>query len=151
MCCQSFNGGYKKNQQNLPSLVRKPTSGRSACLCREGEWGGTSLLSSWCLGISAFISVEGGQGLCLGGCYEGTCCEPASSHRIFRWLLQGRDGKIRWGTSHPLPNDLWWTLIHCIWEPGPIHANDFDLIAFISTLLSCERSKVQNIRELWPW
>lgn len=82
---------------------------------------------------------------------QGTCCKPAAAHSIFRWLLQGRDGKIRQGTFYPFPTNLWRTLIQCIWELSPIHANDFDLIAFIPTLTSCERSKVQNIGELWLW
>lgn len=54
------------------------TSSRSGCICRQGEWGDISLLSSWCLGITAFTSVEGGRGLCLGGCYVQTKAHAAN-------------------------------------------------------------------------
>lgn len=78
------------------------------------------------------------------------CCDPAAAHSIFGCLFQGTDSKMRQGTVHPLPTNLWQTLIHCIHEPGPVPANGFDLAAFIHTLPLCERSKVQNMGQLWP-
>lgn len=134
---QSFNGATKKTRKPSPTCDRTYKQ-RKRLHLQRGEKGG--ILSSWCLGISALISVEGGWDLCLGGSYVHV--DLTAAHSIFGCLLQGRDSKTRQGTVHPPPTNLWQTLIHCVQEPGPIHANGFDLAVFIPTLPLCERPKV---------
>lgn len=63
---QSFNGATKKTRKPSPTCDRTYKQ-RKRLHLQRGEKGG--ILSSWCLGISALISVERGRGLCLGGSY----------------------------------------------------------------------------------
>lgn len=93
---------------------------------------------------------SGGRTRALPGRFLCPCCDSAAAHSIFGCLLQGRDSKMRQDTVHALPTNPWQILIHCIQEPGPIHANGFDLAAFIPTLPLCERSKGKNMGELQP-
>lgn len=140
-------GATKKKKKNLPALGTEPTRGRSAYTSGEGEWRNISLLFScvWEYQHSFQRWEDKGSAweiAMLKWRYMLWTLQPTAW--LFRWLLHSTESKTRQGTFHPLPTSLWWTLMHSIWELGPIRANDFDLMAFNATLPRCERFKVQT-------